>query len=62
MWGITLAIKGVLKKKTTNLIFQLAQYEKNKFDKDNLKKINKKHVGKYCNNPQCLFSRKKLQS
>jgi hypothetical protein len=35
MWGNTLAINVVLKKKTTKLNFQSAQYEKNKFDKDN---------------------------
>jgi hypothetical protein len=28
MWGNTLAINGVLKKKTTKLNFQPAQYEK----------------------------------
>jgi hypothetical protein len=49
MWGNTLAINVVLKKKTTKLNFQLAQYEKNKFDKDNFeKKLIKRHVGKYC--------------
>jgi hypothetical protein len=43
MWGNTLAINVVLKKKTTKLNFQSAQYEKNKFDKDNFeKKIDKK--------------------
>jgi hypothetical protein len=35
MWGNTIAIHNVLKKKTTKLNFQLAQYEKNKIDKDN---------------------------
>jgi hypothetical protein len=35
MWGSTLAIYGVLKKKTTKLNFQPTQYEKNKFDKNN---------------------------
>jgi hypothetical protein len=32
-------------KKTTRLNFQPAWYEKNKFDKDNLKKIDKKTCG-----------------
>ena len=57
-----------LKKKITKLNSQPAQYEKNKIDKDNSgkkqKKIikkQKKHVGKYCSNPQC-FKEKKLQS
>jgi len=46
MWGSTLAIYGVLKKKTTKLNFQPTQYEKNKFDKDNFwKKIDKKSCG-----------------
>jgi len=35
MWGKIVAINGVLKKKTTKLNFQPAQYEKYKFDKDN---------------------------
>ena len=34
MWGNTLAINDILKKKTT----KLNQYEKNKFDKDNFGK------------------------
>jgi len=38
MWGNIVAINGVLKKKTAKLNFQLVQYEKNKFDKDNFKK------------------------
>jgi hypothetical protein len=41
MWGNTLAINGVLKKKTTKLNFQPAQYEKQKFDKDNFEKKNR---------------------
>ena len=46
MQGSTLAINGVLKKKTTKLNFQPAQYEKNKFDKDNFwKTIDKKSCG-----------------
>ena len=49
MWGNTLAINVVLKKKTTKLNFQSAQYEKNKFDKDNFEKIFiKRRVGKHC--------------
>jgi hypothetical protein len=49
MWGNTLAINGVLKKKTIKLNFQLAQYEKYKYDKDNFEnKSIKKHVGKHC--------------
>jgi len=48
MWGNTLAINGVLKKKTTKLNFQPSQYEKKKFNKDNLKKLIKKHVEKHC--------------
>jgi hypothetical protein len=43
LWNIV-AINGVLKK-TTRLNFQPARYEKNKFDKDNLKKIDKKTCG-----------------
>ena len=47
MWGNTLAINDVSKEKTTKLNFQPAQYEKNKFDKDNFeKKIDKKTYGK----------------
>jgi hypothetical protein len=38
MWGNTVAIHGVLKKKTTTLNSQPAQYEKNKIDKDNSEK------------------------
>jgi hypothetical protein len=38
MWGNTLAINDILKKKTTKLNFQPTQYEKNKFDKDNFGK------------------------
>jgi len=47
MWGNIEAINDVLKKKTTKLNFQPAQYEKNKFNKDNLKKkLWKKAYGK----------------
>jgi len=43
MWGNTVAIHNVLKKKTTKLNSQPAQYEKNKINKDNSgKKIIKK--------------------
>ena len=38
MWGNIEAINDVLKKKTTKLNFQPDQFEKNKFNKDNLKK------------------------
>jgi hypothetical protein len=44
MWGNIVAIHGVLKKKTTKLNSQLAQYEKNKIKKDNSKKKNKKII------------------
>jgi hypothetical protein len=43
MWGNTVAIHSVFKKKTTKLNSQPTQYEKNKIDKDNsAKKIIKK--------------------
>ena len=70
MWGNTVAIHSVLKRKTTKLNSQPAQYEKNKIDKDNsgkkkqkksLKNEKKNHVEKHCSNPQC-FKEKKLQS
>jgi hypothetical protein len=50
MWGNTLAINGVLKKKTTKLNFQPAQYEKKKNSTKIIleKKLIKKHVGKHC--------------
>ena len=35
MWGNTVAIHSVFKKKTTKLNSQPTQYEKNKIDKDN---------------------------
>jgi peroxiredoxin family protein len=35
MWGNIVAIHNVLKKKTTKLNSQPAQYKKNKIDKDN---------------------------
>ena len=44
MWGNILAIHSFLKKKTTKLNSQLAQYEKNKIKKDNSKKKNKKVI------------------
>jgi len=43
MWENTVAIHNVLKKKTTKLNSQPAQYEKNKFNKDNFGKKNKKN-------------------
>jgi hypothetical protein len=48
MRGNTVAIHSVLKKKTTNLNSQSAQYEKNKINKDNSRKkiIKKKPCGK----------------
>jgi len=56
MWEKIVAINGVLKKKTTKLNFQPAQYEKNKFDKDNLKKIDKKrHMGKHCSKTKIMW-------
>jgi hypothetical protein len=46
MWRNTVAIYSVLKKKTTKLNSQPAQYEKNKIDKENSgKKIIKKTCG-----------------
>ena len=42
MWENTIAIHRVLKKKTTKLNSQLAQYEKYKIDKDNFRKKPKK--------------------
>ena len=49
MWGNTVAIQNILKKKTTKLNFQPAQYGKHKFDKDNFRKqIDKKNMGKHC--------------
>jgi hypothetical protein len=38
MWGNTIAIHSVLKKKPMKLNSQPAQYEKNKIDKDNSRK------------------------
>jgi hypothetical protein len=43
MWDNIVAIHGILKKKTTKLNSQPAQYEKNKIDKDNSEKKNKKN-------------------
>jgi hypothetical protein len=43
MWRNTVAINGVLKKKTTKLNFQPAQYKKKKFDKKNFEKRNTKN-------------------
>jgi len=46
MWRNTVAIHSVLKKKTTKLNSQPAQYKKNKIDKDNSGKKQKKPCGK----------------
>jgi hypothetical protein len=46
MWGNTVAIHNVLKKKTTKLNSQPAQYEKKKIDKDNSGKKNKNIIKK----------------
>ena len=54
MWGNTIAIYSVLKKKTTKLNSQLTQYLKNKIDKDNFEKNHNNHVGKHCSNPKCF--------
>jgi hypothetical protein len=43
MWGNTVAIHNVFKKKTTKLNSQPAQYEKNRIDKDFSGKKNKKN-------------------
>jgi len=49
MWGNTVAIHSVLKKKTMKLNSQSAQYEKNKIDKENSgKKIIKNEKKKAC--------------
>ena len=48
--------------------FSTSSILKKQFDKDNFRKKtcgetlqqNKNHVGKYCNNPQCFFLKKKL--
>jgi hypothetical protein len=70
MWGNTVSIYIVLKKKTTKLNSQPAQYEKNKIEKDhfgekkkknNNKNRKKNHEMKYYSNPQC-FKEKKLHS
>jgi hypothetical protein len=63
MWGNTVTICSVLKKKTTKLNSQSAQYEKNKIEKDhfgekkkknNNKNGKKNHVRKNYSNPQCF--------
>ena len=54
MWGNTVAIHNVLKKKTTKLNYQSAQYEKNKINIYNSGKKKKNHVGKHCSNSQCF--------
>jgi hypothetical protein len=48
MWGNTVAIHNVLKKKATKLNSQPAQYEKNKNDKNNYEKKQKNHKKKSC--------------
>jgi major membrane immunogen (membrane-anchored lipoprotein) len=48
MWGNIVAIHNVLKKKTTKLNSQPAQYEKNKIDKDNSGKQTKKIIKQPC--------------
>jgi hypothetical protein len=58
MWGNTVAIHNVLKKKTTKLNSQPAQYEKKKStktilenkQKNHKKNIKKNHAGKHCSN------------
>ena len=75
MWGNTLAINGVLKKKITKPNFQPVQYEKTNSTKIILEtKIHKKkHAGKHYSKKKIMwgnivaihnvfFSRKKLQS
>jgi len=71
MWGNTVARKNnvgkhcsnlqcfFFKKKTTNLNYQLAQYEKKlKLTKTILEKKQRKkkknHMGKHCSNQQCF--------
>ena len=46
MWGNTVAIHNVFKKKTTELNSQPAQYEKNRIDKDYSGKKTKKIIKK----------------
>jgi len=46
MWGNTVAIYSVLKKKTTKLNSQPAQYEKNKIEKDHFGEKKKKNNNK----------------
>jgi hypothetical protein len=62
MWGNTVTIHSVLKKKTTKLNSQAAQYEKKKSTKTTLEKNHKKwgknHVGKHYSNPQCFKEKK----
>jgi hypothetical protein len=65
MWGNIVAILSVLKKKTTKLNSQPAQYKKNKINKDNsrkkIKKKEKNQVGKHCSNPQCFKGKKTIK-
>ena len=62
MWGHIVAIHSVLKKITTKLNSQPAQYEKNKIDKDNSRKKIKYHKKimweKHCSNLQCFKGKK----
>jgi hypothetical protein len=46
--GNTVAIHNIFFEKTTKLNSQPAQYEKNKINKDHLKKINHKKKKKLC--------------
>jgi hypothetical protein len=62
MWGNTVAIHSVLKKKTTKLNSQPAQYEKKnrqrQFWKKIIKKGKKNNARKHCSNPRCFKERK----
>jgi uncharacterized protein YaiL (DUF2058 family) len=65
MWGNTVAIHNVLKKKATKLNSQPAQYEKNKIDKNNYEKKQKNHkknhVEKHYSNLQCFKEKKTIK-
>jgi hypothetical protein len=61
MWGNTITIYSVIFEKNMKLNSQLAQYKKNKINKDQfekkkeiIKRKKKNHIGKYCSNPQCF--------
>ena len=48
---------------TCNYNSQTTQYQKNKIEKDNLKKIIKKnHAERHCSNPQCFMSKATMLS